>query len=314
MLNNGTGRSSGCRSKRTANRASPAAGEPRSVKPFDSGCTRRSRYAASRHRKIARLGRLTCTASSTAGFTSAVYANGSNGVPSNSSAAGSRTGSVPPRGTEKRVSARRAIGRPAAGVRTLMIEVLRPAQVLAQLDTAAGPAGEIQRQPLDGSERALAASQRDRVRHIGANGARLAFEVRRAEEIADVRDDPVLARVDEQVVIELLDVGVDGAECLFDRRQVRAQLIRRRLLGVADAIDLGEPIEERHARAGHAHSPAEGSSAESNVRCCGASCSNSFAAHGAIGMNAARRRREHEARRDRPRSPAAQAGRRDRNR
>jgi hypothetical protein len=103
VLNSRTGRSSGSSSKRTVKRARPGGCTPRSPKPFASGCSSGSWKATSRHRKIARFGRLTCTQPSSAGLTSAVYAKLSNGVPSSASAAGSRIGGVPPRGTVKRV-------------------------------------------------------------------------------------------------------------------------------------------------------------------------------------------------------------------
>lgn len=141
--------------------------------------------------------------------------------------------------------------RRATGVRALMIQVLRPGQVLAQLDRAAGPAGEVDREPLDRAERALAPAQRDRVGDVGAKRARIALQVRAAEQVGQVRDDPVVAGVDEQVVVELRDVVVQRAEGLLDRGEVGAQLVRRRLLGVADTIDLGQPVEQRDRSGGH---------------------------------------------------------------
>ena len=203
-------------------------------------------------------------------------------MPSSASAAGSRTGTVPPRGTVKRVIVSAPYGRQTAGVGPLVIEMLRPAEVLAQFDAAAGPAGQIDGEALDRAERALAPAQCDRVGHVGAQRARVALEVRRAEQVGEVGDDPVVAGVDEQIVVELRDVGVQRAERGLDRREVGAQLVRRRLFRVADAVDLGQPVEQRHKRCGHTHSPAEGSAAEISVRCAGASCSSSCAEQGSV--------------------------------
>jgi hypothetical protein len=68
-----------------------------------------------------------------------------------------------------------------------------------------------------------------------ARSVRLALQVRGAEQIGEVGNDPVVAGVDEQVVVELTDVVVQRAEGLLHRGEVGAQLVGRRLLRVADA-------------------------------------------------------------------------------
>ena len=75
----------------------------------------------------------------------------------------------------------------------------------------------------------------------------------RADEIGDVGDDPLVAGLDEEVVVERLDALVDGAERVLDGAQERAKLVGGPLLGVADAVDLRQPVEQRDARWGGAH-------------------------------------------------------------
>jgi len=100
------------------------------------------------------------------------------------------------------------------------------------------------------------------------------------EQIREVRDDPVVAGIDKQVVVELLDVLVERSERRFDGRQVRAQLIGRRLLGVARAINLRQALEEWNGGHTHAHSPEDGSATAVSVTCAAVTCSNSCGLHG----------------------------------
>jgi hypothetical protein len=127
-----------------------------------------------------------------------------------------------------------------------MIQRLRPHEVLAQLDGVRTPPGEIVREPLDRAERALRAAQEDRVGDVGAQRPWIAGEVTRAEQIADVRDDPVGARVDEQVVIERVDRLLDRVERVLDRLQVRLELAV--LLDVLDLVDRGLHANKRAVR------------------------------------------------------------------
>ena len=64
-----------------------------------------------------------------------------------------------------------------------------------------------------------------------------------AEQVADVRHDPLLAGLDEPVVVEALDVGLEDPQLLLDDRQQRAQLLAA-LARVARAVDGGQqPVE-----------------------------------------------------------------------
>ena len=133
----------------------------------------------------------------------------------------------------------------AVGPRALMIQRLRPHEVLAQLDRMRAPAGEVVREPLDGAQRALRATQEDRVGDIRAERPRIAGEMARAEEVAQVGDDPRRARVDEQVVVERVDRLLDLVERGLDGRQVRLQ--RTIELGVLDLVDRRQPVEQPYA-------------------------------------------------------------------
>jgi hypothetical protein len=126
----------------------------------------------------------------------------------------------------------------AARVGPLVVEVLVPDEVLSQLDAVDAPPGQVVGQPLDARERTLAAAQRHGVGHVGPQRPGVAVQAARAEQVPDVGDHPVVARLDEQVVVERLDVLVDGAEDPLDERQVAPELARRTLLLVLDAVDL----------------------------------------------------------------------------
>ena len=101
-------------------------------------------------------------------------------------------------------------------------------------------------EPLDAGQRTLAAAQREGVGHVGAQRPRVAAEVARAQQVADVGDDPVGARFDEVVVVERLDVLVDGAEDPFDEGEVGFELAGWLTFGVSDSVDFREAFVESH--------------------------------------------------------------------
>ena len=154
---------------------------------------------------------------------SGMRANGSNGVSSSASVDGSRSTAVPPRTTVWRSTVVAAYGGSAACVGPLVVEVLRPREVLEQLGGVDAPAGERLGDRLDRAERALAPAPADRAGDVAPDRGRIAGEVRRAEQVRDVRDRPRVARLDEEVVVERLDVLVDGAERLLEQREQGAQ-------------------------------------------------------------------------------------------
>ena len=92
-----------------------------------------------------------------------------------------------------------------------------------------GPIGQIERESLDGRTRALATAQEDRVGNVGAQRVRGTVEMTGAEQVGDVRNDPVVAGVDEEIAVQRLNVRVHRRQRVFDDRQERLQLAGRRL-------------------------------------------------------------------------------------
>ena len=151
---------------------------------------------------------------------------------------------------EKAGQARICVRGCPAGIRTLVVERLRPSEILTQLDRTRGPTSEIGGQPLDDTQGAFAAAKDDCVRDIGAQCARLTLQVRCAEEISEVWDDPVIAGIDEEIVVERLDVPMDRPEGALENAHVRLELVRRKLLRVAYAVDFRQATEKRSACVG----------------------------------------------------------------
>ena len=118
------------------------------------------------------------------------------------------------------------------------------------------PARQVIGQELDGAESALATAQGHRVGHVGAQGPRLAGEVARAQQVADVGDNPVGGGLDEEIVVEGLDVGVDSIERSLEDLDVGLQRALRQTLLlpdrlIADAVDLRQSRVEGDAVAWH---------------------------------------------------------------
>ena len=150
-----------------------------------------------------------------------------------------------------------------ARLRPEVLEVLRPPEQLEELDGVGRPAGDVPRELLEHGQRALAAAVVDRLRHVGARadgdrrpqvgprqvGEQLVGRRRAAaaveeevvrDEVADVRDHPVAARLDEEVAPELRDVGLDEVELVADELRQAAQ--REAVLGVLLAVDRGQQL------------------------------------------------------------------------
>ncbi len=69
------------------------------------------------------------------------------------------------------------------------------------------------------------------------------------EQIADIRRYPFLARLDEPVLVEPFDIGVQGVELIFEDRHQRAE--RLALSAVTDAIHGGQQVVEAAGRRAH---------------------------------------------------------------
>ena len=122
--------------------------------------------------------------------------------------------------------------------------MLRGRQPLEKLDDARVPAGHILRKLLERGNRALAPTVADGVRHLRARAAdagHLATQIVQravADQIADVRRDPVRASFDEMVVVTLLQIFLYHGHLFGDDRQQRAQGLA--LFHVADTRDRGQ--------------------------------------------------------------------------
>ena len=119
-----------------------------------------------------------------------------------------------------------------------------------------GAAGDIHRQLLQREKRALAAAVADRIGDfgaaVGAGGGDLVDRVV-PDQVADVRDDPRRAGLDELVVVELLDVVLDDAGLRGHDGEEGLQLAAVR--GVAGAVDGGQQREELVGVEAHDQSP-----------------------------------------------------------
>ena len=101
---------------------------------------------------------------------------------------------------------------------------------LEVLDGPRAPAGHVARELLEHRDGALGAPVRDRVGHEAALAERRTLDRQQpahAEQVADVRHDPLLAGLDEPVVVEPLDVGLEQVELLLGDRQAARGAGRR---------------------------------------------------------------------------------------
>ena len=137
-------------------------------------------------------------------------------------------------------------------LRPQVIHELRGDELLEELHRARWKVGDVVRELLEHQRRALAPAIGDRVRHFRArrgDACRDAMQRPVADQIADVRRHPVGARLDELIVIELIEVFFDGAQLARDELHERVQRLARGV--VAQAVDRREqPIQsggvERH--------------------------------------------------------------------
>ena len=91
----------------------------------------------------------------------------------------------------------------------------------------------------------------------------------RAQKIREVRHDPVVAAVDEEIVVERFDILVHRAEGFLDDGEVRLQLAGRHLFGVANAINFRQAIEKLDSFVHGSHGSVGGGAAAVSFKCAG---------------------------------------------
>ena len=138
----------------------------------------------------------------------------------------------------------------AAATRMPMIEMLHPAEPAVELHRARRPAGGIAGQVFQQRQRALAPTRVDRVGDVGARRQHAAETAIAAavlaqrgrlrqqgvtEQVADVRHHPVVAGLDEGVVVQPRDVLLQHVGLARQHTQEVAQRIA--LLRIAHAVD-----------------------------------------------------------------------------
>ncbi len=129
-----------------------------------------------------------------------------------------------------------------------VVQVLRRAEQLEQLDGARGQAGDVAGELLEDGRRPLSAAVRDRVRDLGARGQGRGRQPGDPEQVADVGQHPRRARLDELVVVEPVEVVLEHPE--LGRDDVE-QLVQGPLVAVAEAVDRGQELEQAVGREGH---------------------------------------------------------------
>ncbi len=147
------------------------------------------------------------------------------------------------------------IGR-VMGFRANVIHVLRPAQNLKALDHPRRPTGHVARQLFEHGRGALAPAKGDGVRDFGARARDFrhhAVQAPVADQVADVRHDPIAAGFDELIVVKLIEVLFEHARLLGDHRKQLAQ--RPALLGVARPIDRRQKLVQFLRVEAHAITP-----------------------------------------------------------
>ncbi len=153
--------------------------------------------------------------------------------------------------------------------RTVRVEVIRPTLTVCASSYGAGrPPGDVGGQLLEQCQRALPAPVPDRVCQVAPgredpvqrpvprpHRAGLARLVQRlvADQVAKVGQYPVLAGLDEPVVVQAADVVLDHADLLRDHLQQRAQWLA--LGAVPQTVDDGQQLVEPIRRVGRHRSP-----------------------------------------------------------
>jgi hypothetical protein len=132
-----------------------------------------------------------------------------------------------------------------------VVHVSRRDEALEELDRAGGPAGEVVCQLLEHRRGPLASPVRERVgdeRPLTERSGTERQQPSNAQQVADVGDDPLLARLDEPVVVQLLDVGLEEVDVARDDAQQGAQLVLLRL--IAHPVDGREQVVQPVALGG----------------------------------------------------------------
>src|SRR5262249_4393632 len=109
-----------------------------------------------------------------------------------------------------------------------------------ELDRPRPPSGHVVRELLEHRDGALPPPVAERVRDVCAQapGARPdRVQAAHAEQVADVGDDPRVARLDEPVLVEALDVALDDVRLALEH-------FEQRLEGTA-ALDVAHAVERR---------------------------------------------------------------------
>ena len=152
------------------------------------------------------------------------------------------------------------VGGPAARG-PVVIDGLHPGQEAIELDRPRRPVGGVLGDQLQQRQRSLAPPVADRVRNRPAGGQHrgkqpgppaILGHLRRgliADKGADVRDDPVVAGLDEPVRVLPLQIVLDYADLLGDDPQQRPQ--RLSAIDIALTVDDGQKVVEPVRVAGH---------------------------------------------------------------
>src|SRR5262249_37433437 len=133
-----------------------------------------------------------------------------------------------------------------------MVQVLSGVDKLEELYYSSGPIGDIASHLLQHGCRPFAAAVAERVSDEGAGAEGPSadrLQPTDAQEVADIRRHPFLARLDEPVLIKPGDVGVQSAKFGFEDGHEGAQ--RFALFAVTDTVDRGEQVVETAGRGTH---------------------------------------------------------------
>src|SRR5262249_33592533 len=143
---------------------------------------------------------------------------------------------------------------------------LSPAEQFKKFNCARVPAGHVPRELFQHRRRAFAPAEADRVRDLRALAANLRHDVVQraiADQIAEVRHDPIRAGFDELVVVKLRQIFFEHARLIGDDGQQRLE--RLASLGVPGAINRRQQFVNAFAIEAHAITPSSSSGAGSSV-------------------------------------------------